>query len=242
MNKSLGATFNGKHTYKDYGLVIGNNNIVSMPKPKILIIEIPGSSTTLDLTESLTGKVEYEARTLTFKLGKNEMPYAWQVKLSEFMADVHGKKVKVILDIEPEFYYTGRCEVLNFSRSQMLGVIEVKVQCDPYKWNVNTSSEDWIWDIFNFENGIVREYKNLEVKDRLTLSVKGSDIPITPSFYVHTRRSGVVGSFYSNFHSKRYELTSGNNRFADLIVPEDGDIFYFQGNFRVSVDFRGGRL
>ena len=32
----FGATINGKHTWKDYGLVIGNTDIVSEPSPKIL--------------------------------------------------------------------------------------------------------------------------------------------------------------------------------------------------------------
>lgn len=33
----FGATINGKHTWKDYGLVIGNTDIVSEPSRKLII-------------------------------------------------------------------------------------------------------------------------------------------------------------------------------------------------------------
>ena len=60
----FGATINGKHTWKDYGLVIGNTDIVSEPSPKTNYIEVPGSSIRIDLTETLTGQVEYEQDSL----------------------------------------------------------------------------------------------------------------------------------------------------------------------------------
>ena len=75
----FGATINGKHTWKDYGLVIGNTDIVSEPSPKTNYIEVPGSSIRIDLTETLTGQVEYESRQLKFSLGKMEREDLWPV-------------------------------------------------------------------------------------------------------------------------------------------------------------------
>ena len=66
----FGAAINGKHTWKDYGLVIGNTDIVGEPSPKTNYIEVPGSSIRIDLTETLTGQVDYESRQLKFSLGK----------------------------------------------------------------------------------------------------------------------------------------------------------------------------
>ena len=66
----FGVAINGKHTWKDYGLVIGNTDIVGEPSPKTNYIEVPGSSIRIDLTETLTGQVEYESRQLKFSLGK----------------------------------------------------------------------------------------------------------------------------------------------------------------------------
>lgn len=73
----FGAAINGKHTWKDYGLVIGNTDIVGEPSPKTNYIEVPGSSIRIDLTETLTGQVEYESRQLKFSLGKMEREDVW---------------------------------------------------------------------------------------------------------------------------------------------------------------------
>lgn len=110
-NIGFGATLNGKHTWKNYGLVVSNTDMVGMPKPKTLIVEIPGSSKRLDLTEALTGRCEYEGRTLSFTLGGIGKIESWAGRLRAFLDEIHGKHVKVILDSEPEYYFEGRAEV-----------------------------------------------------------------------------------------------------------------------------------
>lgn len=186
----LGAKFNDKHTYKDYGFVIGNSDIVGIPKPKLFLIEIPGSSEIIDLSEALTGRVEYESRTLKFKLGGLNKIDEWASVVSNFLEDVHGKKVKVILDDDIEYYYIGRCTVTNYERSLLIGELDVEVLCEPYKWEITSSDEDWLWDSFNFNSGIIREYKNIRVdNEEFDIFIPGSSIPITPSFYVETENS-----------------------------------------------------
>lgn len=113
----FGATINGKHTWKDYGLVIGNTDIVSEPSPKTNYIEVPGSSIRIDLTETLTGQVEYESRQLKFSLGKMEREDLWPVFYRTFLKAYQGKEVRVVLDQEPDVYYHGRAEVSGFSRN-----------------------------------------------------------------------------------------------------------------------------
>ena len=153
----FGATINGKHTWKDYGLVIGNTDIVSEPSPKTNYIEVPGSSIRIDLTETLTGQVEYESRQLKFSLGKMEREDLWPVFYRTFLKVYQGKEVRVVLDQEPDVYYHGRAEVSGFSRNGRLGTFTLTVDADAYKYELNVSSEDWLWDILNFETGIIRD-------------------------------------------------------------------------------------
>ena len=81
----FGATINGKHTWKDYGLVIGNTDIVSEPSPKTNYIEVPGSSKLLEgsgipvvpaflvsnLDESVSNYITFNGTRYTLQEGRN---------------------------------------------------------------------------------------------------------------------------------------------------------------------------
>ena len=47
--------------------------------------QVPGSSIRIDLTETLTGQVEYESRQLKFSLGKMEREDLWPVFYRTFL-------------------------------------------------------------------------------------------------------------------------------------------------------------
>nr|WP_289698171.1 hypothetical protein [Enterocloster clostridioformis] len=235
-----GALINGKHTYRDLKLVIGNNDIVQTPAPKVNIIDIPGSSHRLDLTDTLTGRVEYEGRTLTFSFGIRTSRDSWPAVCRQVMLLYHGQKVKVILDTEPEYYYEGRAVIEDFDRVGTLGTFTMKVDADAYKYEIHDSLGNWEWDGFNFETGIVREYADIAVDGSTSLYVYGSDIPMTPVFNITDYST--EKDAYIRFSSKRYNLIAGKNRFAALSIPPSGGRIYFYGKYTASVDVRGGSL
>lgn len=236
----FGATINGYHTLKNLGLVIGNNDIVSSPAPKTNIIDIPGSSFRLDLTETLTGRVEYESRTLTFQFGIQRSKEEWPGVCKNVMLLFHGKKVKVILDAEPEYYYEGRAECGDFARTGSIGTFTMTVDADAYKYEISDSLGNWEWDSFNFETGIIREYADIAVDGNTSILIRGSDIPMIPTFIVSDYSS--EKDAYIRFNSKRYNLVSGRNRFAGLVIPPAGGRVYLYGKYTMSVDVRGGSL
>ena len=236
----FGATINGKHTWKDYGLVIGNTDIVSEPSPKTNYIEVPGSSIRIDLTETLTGQVEYESRQLKFSLGKMEREDLWPVFYRTFLKAYQGKEVRVVLDQEPDVYYHGRAEVSGFSRYGRLGTFTLTIDADAYKYEINVSSEDWLWDVLNFETGIIRDYRWINVSGSSSKLLEGSGIPVVPAFLVSNLDESV--SNYITFNGTRYTLQEGRNRFADLIISAGGGRLYFYGKYTVNIEFRGGSL
>lgn len=243
INIGFGATINGKHTWKDYRLVVSNTDVVGMPKPKTLFVDIPGSSKRLDLSETLTGRCEYSERTLSFTLGGIGPIESWSARLTTFVNEIHGKRVQVILDQEPNYYFEGRAEVKGFERIRALGKIELEIVCDPYKWELTSSSEDWLWDPFNFENGIIREYKNLKVNNTLALTIPGSSVPIVPTFILSNIQPGTTSpSIYVTEYKKRWNLSAGKNRFAELSVPLDGIHLSLSGTFTLTIDMKGGSL
>lgn len=148
-----------------------------------------------------------------------------------------------MLDEEPDYYFEGRAEIKSFERTRSLGKIELEVICDPYKWELMSSDKDWLWDSFNFETGIICDYKDLEVNDTLTLTIPGSHISMVPTFILTHIRPGVSSpSVYASAYRKHWNLSSGKNRFAELIVPPSGLSLTFFGVFTLSIDVKGGSL
>lgn len=235
-----GATIDGHHTLRDLGLVIGNNDIVSSPAPKVNIVDIPGSSYRLDLTETLTGRTEYEGRTLTFNFGIQLPRDEWAAACKRVMLLFHGKRVKVVLDSEPEYYYQGRAEVTDFDRVGTLGTFTMRVDADAFKYDVSDSLGDWEWDSLNFETGIVREHAGIAVDGSTSVLVQGSDIPMTPVFHVSDYSAEKAA--YLRFNSVRYNLVEGRNRFAGLAIPPEGGRVYLYGKYTIDIEVRGGSL
>lgn len=62
-------------------------------------------------------------------------------KRSEFLTQfsavknaLHGKKVRIVLDDDPTFFYMGRCDVSSFKDEKGVGTITVTCDCEPYKY------------------------------------------------------------------------------------------------------------
>lgn len=100
-----GVTFADKiHTERDWGLKL-LSVYIPMPAPKTQLVDIPGGDGNIDLTE-INGRPAYSDRQgveLVFDLMDGDYKI-WFMKYSEFAKEVHGKKVKMILDDEPEHY------------------------------------------------------------------------------------------------------------------------------------------
>ena len=164
----------------------------------------------------------------------------WPVFYRTFLKAYQGKEVRVVLDQEPDVYYHGRAEVSGFSRNGRLGTFTLTVDADAYKYEINVSSEDWLWDVLNFETGIIRDYRGISVSGSSSKLLEGSGIPVVPAFLVSNLDESV--SNYITFNGTRYTLQEGRNRFADLIIPAGGGRLYFYGKYTVNIEFRGGSL
>ena len=98
--------FGTKWAHADYGLIVAPYAI-PMPEPQTSFVEIPGRDGALDLSEAF-GTVRYTDRVIPLTL------YArapFDTAVSTFAADVHGRRMNVIFDRDPTFYYDGRITI-----------------------------------------------------------------------------------------------------------------------------------
>ena len=128
-----GVIFGDKHSYRDWGLLTKSRPSISPPKPKLKMIEVPGSDNVIDLTERLTGQVHYEMRTIQFEFILMAQRERWASIHSEIMNYMHGKKIRIIMDDDPNFYYTGRVTVGNLDPDKKVAVLEMEATVEPYK-------------------------------------------------------------------------------------------------------------
>lgn len=129
-----GVTFGNKHTYRAWKLLLKSNPVISSPKPKTKIILVPGTNSVIDLTESLTGgEVKYEPRTIQCEFYVMGGRSKWPAVYSAIMNEIHGKKLQIIMDDDPNYYYFGRVAIDDFQSDKTAASIVITAEVEPYK-------------------------------------------------------------------------------------------------------------
>ena len=126
-----GITFGNYHSYDDLNLVLNSKEIGS-PEVKVNEIDIPGADGSLDLTEFF-GEPKYENVTHKFQFSTIVPQSQFLSVFSKVKNVLHGKKMRVILDDDPHFYYIGRLHVSQFTNDKRIGVVSIEAGCEPYK-------------------------------------------------------------------------------------------------------------
>lgn len=129
-----GITFGEYHSYRDFGLILSGKEIEA-PAVKEKKVEIEGADSDLDLTEFF-GEPKYSNARHKFNF---TTVYKGTEFLSAFSAiknAIHGKKMRVILDDDPSFYYVGRIFVSKFTDERNIGILQIEADCEPYKYKL----------------------------------------------------------------------------------------------------------
>lgn len=239
-----GITFGDKHTWRDWRLVPTSRPVFQPPDVKRIEIDLTGGDGIVDLTESLTGDVRYKQRTgsMEFQVENKEQ---WTTVYSDILDYLHGQKMKAVLDDDLGYYYMGRFSVNQWKSDKMNSKIVIDYSTDPYKYDMFGSADEWLWDSFNFETGIIRDYyRNLPVETGKTTSIfiPGERKPVVPEFDVILGDGVDSIKVRTSTNGKTYTLKAGKNRIPSIVIRKDGATFYFTGAGTVTINYRGGRL
>lgn len=226
-----GVYFGDKHSFEDFNLML-KTIYISSPEPKTNNVDIPGGDGSIDLTESLTGTVKYKNRqmVITFIDPRIGFETSTQSVISNYL---HGQKMRIALDDDLDHYYMGRCEVECYSNNSR--DIVVTCDCEPYKYDKYSSTEEWLWDPFNFETGLIREYGDMVVEGILEVDIVGSRKPTVPIIIADTPMT-------VEFKGEVFELEVGENKILTMVLDDGINLMKFNGNGIVSVEFKGGSL
>lgn len=227
------------HTLNDLFLALQNNDYVGNPEMQTSYIDVPYRTGLIDVSEILSGRPTYKKRALKFILGGIREREAWDSVISEFRNHIHGRVCNLTLDNDIDHFWKGRAYINDFDRFRELGTFTLEVpEADPYKYDIQASDEEWLWDPFNFETGIIHDVGNIDINGTKVITIEPGTMPVTPRFIC----SDVTSLTVTN-KSVTKTLINGVNRFPEIIV--NGSIretLTFTGKGKVSISYRGGSL
>lgn len=227
-------TIGDKNTWDDWHLVPTSRPVVNPPKARTKYIEVPGADGFIDLSDMLTGQILYDNREGSWEFIVQPGQRIWQKVYSGIMQYIHGNFLKIILEDDPDFYYEGRLFVNQWLSDKNESKITIGYNLAPYK-KYKLSDRRWIWDTFNFETGLVREYRNVVVNKELTINVIGDRMSCIPTITVSDDMKLI-------YKIKEYKLSRGVNIIEKIVIKNGENPMKFMGNGVVSIDLLGGIL
>ena len=165
---------NGINTWNDWHLIPSSRPLINPPSFKSNYIDIPGANGSIDASTTiltyprynLDGSIAsstisesyptYNNRTGSIEFYVMNDYGEWYNRFSEAMDYLHGQKVKIILEDEPDYYYQGRMTVNQWRSEKDWSKIVLDYNVAPFKYEIFSSIEKWLWDPFSFVDGVIR--------------------------------------------------------------------------------------
>ena len=101
-----GIKFGGNHSYDVYQLFL-NSYSIGEAEPNTNLVEIPGVDGAVDFTEYFGG-VTYKSRTLKMQFTFTADRFGLNAAYAKLQNALNGKRVKIVLDDDKDYFYTGR--------------------------------------------------------------------------------------------------------------------------------------
>jgi hypothetical protein len=252
-------TFGDKNTWDDWHLVPSSRPVFNPPSVKTKIIDIPGGDGVIDLTESLTGYPVYNNREGSFEfivVNDNYEPVdehrEWYNVYSDIMDYLHGQEITAKLEDDKNYYYKGRFAVNNWKSDKYHSLITIDYSVEPYKWLV--TEENWIWNTFSFETGVIRSkiFDNVAISTTYVNKTLTQDFygraPVSPTFVISTTSKKGASIRFVNTTlgiDITKTLPDGSTQDSDFVMYGSEVTLYLKavsGTGTVTLSFVPGRL
>ena len=212
-----GIKFDNTHSFDHLSLILTSKTI-GQPTVKTEYVEVLGADGQLDLTEAF-GDIKYNNRKLTFVFSLSEFNQDWTTAYSRVLNTLHGRKMKIVLDDEPEYYYLGRVNVSDYASSKRIGSITIEVDAEPYKYKQQLT--------------IVTR----TISGTLTVDFYNSRKNVVPKFVTNAQ----VQVVYNNGNT--YTISgSGTHIIPNIIFKQGMNTLTFNGTATVAVQYQEGDL
>ncbi len=221
-----------KDLYTDFGCILAHVEI-GAPTVQTKFVQVPLRNGPLDFTELLTDEVKYNDREIKIDLlyqGKNLI-----MVQSDIENYLHGQRFEIVFDEDISYFYIGRLEVENYEVTNYGGKIHLKGTCDPFKYSITSSDEDWLWDPFDFEEGYINELGNITITGSKIVVIIGDKKPSYPTVTTNAQMTVTKGTL-------SVTISTGTTTLYDFPLGEGDNTLTFTGTGTISIKYRGARL
>lgn len=202
------------HTYFDLKFLQLAYLEISPPSPKRhLITDVLGVDGYLEVR---SGPVRFENRNIKTRFeGQDQSFDEWCEVCSRTENALHGRHARVILDIDPDWYWDGFVTVTPTKEAIVYSEMEICIDVFPYKLKLN-------------------EYlKKAAVNNSLVVLINDR-MPSCPIIVTDT-------DLQVNVNGNTYELKTGRNE-PEFELIEGSNVLEFTGSGNVEISWRGGSL
>lgn len=242
-----------RNTWDDWHILPTSRPVFTPPEPKTTYVDIPGGNGALDLSESLTGYPTYNDREGEFTFRVMNDYGLWSDRYSEIMEYLHGRRLYAVLEDDPNWFYDGRFNVESWASGDTWSEITIGYRTNPFKWSVISSADDWLWDPFNFETGVIIQQAATDIFRNSPIAHLDPVIfgytPVSPYVTITNGESQGVKIKFENTYLNivlEQEFHEGTTFVPDFVFYGQKDPYVIQhmggGSGIVSLDFRSGRL
>ena len=217
-----GITFGQFHSFNDFHLILKPKEMAS-PAVKVRKIDIEGADSSLDYTDYF-GEPKFEDVTHKFEFSTTVPPSEFLSLYSQIKNAIHGKKMRIILDDDPLFYYLGRVSVQPFTTDRNIGLVSIECDCEPYKMKLQKT--------------VVKVELIGEQNDAFPVSLPNSRKRVVPEVVVETDSSMNIVFQGSNV----WDLGSGSYTLPELELVEGENTVTVTGSGTITFTYQEGSL
>ena len=210
-----GIKFGNYHSWDDFSLIL-NSKEIEAPSPKIETVDIPGGDGLIDYTEYF-GEVKYSNRKLKFDFSTVVAQGSFLSLFSTIQNKIHGRRLKIVLNDDPEYYYLGRITVDSWKADRGIGKITVECDCEPYKYKQNKTS------VTN------------AVTDSAELTFANSRKSVVPAITL-------TAAAQISFGGSTYAFGAGTTTSGEIVFVQGNNAMTVNGNTTITVEYQEGEL
>lgn len=205
-----GAIFGDKHSADDYKSIMNYARIVT-PMVKENYVDVPGGNSSLDLTEAVSGVMLGD--------GQINLKFTFLSRRDRgrMKNDLHGKKLRIVLEEEPEYFYEGRLFCRDGDYARNLHEMYIDARVAPYKQEIQQT--------VHIEE--VRAAKEI-------LLINGR-MPSMPSITV-------TGNIVIVYNGNRFRLSEGTYAIPEITLLDGINRLQASGRGSLEIKYRKGEI
>lgn len=192
-----GILFGTMHSFRDLQMILSEKEIGAPPLKKDEL-DIPGGNGKLDNTEFFG---EPKFGNATHKFTFTTIQHDLLTQYSRVKNALHGKKMRIVLDADPAYYYMGRCEVSSFHDEHGVGTIVVTCDCEPFKYALEKTA------VYQAVDGVV----DVVLLNGRKRAVPEISIETDTSLNIVYQQSNIWDLASGTYTLPELELTEGEN-------------------------------